>query len=175
VRVLAVGQGLARRVAGDVQVHEVLRVAEDLVEDPRQILLRAMLEHVGAHHAVEPAFGQRAVRRVRGIEAAHLVHVPVLGDAVGDVAAVDHDFVRAVLHSLPRSVVEDGSASGGIDQALDLRDVRGKALAGERLLRRNAEARLPLDVHAAVEREELAVACARVGSAVRSHRINSTA
>jgi len=134
-----------------------------------------MLQHVGADHAVEPALRPLAVRRVARVVAAHLVHVPVFGHAVGHVHAVYHDALRPVLQPLAGAVVEDGPRLGGFDQALDAHDVREQALPGESLRRGNPQARLALDVHALVERDELAVARAGIGAAVLGHRLNFTA
>src|SRR5206468_5222055 len=87
----------------------------------------------------------------------------------------DDHLLRAVLHALACAVIEDGACAGALDPALDAHDVGAEARARKRLLGRNPQARLALDVHAAVEAQELAVARARMGSAVRRHRINFTA
>ena len=56
--VLAVGQPLHRRIAGHVGKHELAGEAEQLADDPGQVVLRAVLQHVGADDAVELALRQ---------------------------------------------------------------------------------------------------------------------
>ena len=57
--VLAIGQGFDGREGSNVGEHEPPREAEEFVNDPGQVVLGAVLEHVGANHPVDCSLGRR--------------------------------------------------------------------------------------------------------------------
>src|SRR3990172_10125907 len=74
--------------------------------------------------------------------------------------------VWLVLHALAATVIEHGAGAGACDQRLDAREVRQQADAGISLLGREPETALALPVQAPVEFGHLAIARARIFSAI---------
>src|SRR5688500_8460510 len=139
VSVLAVGQPLDRRIGGDVGEHEAAGERKKLRDDPAHVFFGAVLQHVGAYHAVEAAARQLAVRRVAGVVADHLVYVPVLDYARQRRARFALDGIRFVLQALAAAVIQYCLRTRPLDQALDARYLRTEALSGKGELRRNTK------------------------------------
>ncbi len=185
MRVLAIGHDLEGEIAGDVAEHEFARVAEDLVEDPRQIFLGDVLHHVGADHAVEFFRGQSAEGRIARVVAGNALDAPKILDRVEVTAVGEVDVHRAVLHPLAGAVIEDGARAVRGDQSLNSLGADRQGVAGEHLLRRNALRLVAAEMHFAIHPRELQIARAGIGAVefpgglVRSlghrrHRITSS-
>src|SRR5438067_6487611 len=124
VCVLARGQCLAGWKASDVEVHEAPCVIEDLADNPREVLLRTVFQHIGADHTIELSSGERAVRPIARVIAAHLIDAPIFGNTVGDLPAVDGDSLRPVLQPFARSVIQYRFGISGVDDTLDALNMR---------------------------------------------------
>jgi hypothetical protein len=167
VRVAAARQRLARGKAGDIGEHELVREGEKLVQDPADVLFRAVLEDVGADHAIEGAAGQRRERLVARVEAADFLHAPIGAD-VGMIdlrLRIDHAAQRVLL-ALAGAVIEDRMAARTLDPALDVRGLLGQALPGEHELGRDAEALVAVLVHELILLDEAPIPRARRRAAV---------
>src|SRR5688572_11295631 len=166
VGVLAVGEALGRRIAGDVGEHEAVSERKKLRHDPAHVVFGTVLQHVSAYHAVEAAARQLAVRRVAGVVADHLVYIPVVDDTWQRRARFGLQGMRLVLEALAATVIQYCLRARAFDQALDSRHLRTQALSGKSELRRKTEKGLPLLVHGAVKALQLDVARAGMGAVV---------
>src|SRR3989442_6231226 len=107
MRVLAVWQALQRGVTGDARKHELARKAEQLGDDPGEVGLRTMLQHVGADHAVEPALRPPGKRLVGRIEADDALDAPVFLHALPSRDALFGKLSRPILAAFAADVVEN--------------------------------------------------------------------
>src|SRR5262249_33718453 len=119
MRVLARRKALAGGAACDICEHEPGGVAEDLVYDPGNVILRAMLEHVGRDDAVKRPCRQSAERRVARVVALDVLHAPELEYAGPFDPGVVLHYGQLVGHALAAAVVEQRARPRPPHQFLD--------------------------------------------------------
>src|SRR2546426_6968739 len=167
MRVLAVWQALQRGVTGDARKHELARKAEQLGDDPGEVGLRTMLQHVGADYAVEPALRRPGKRLVGRIEADDALDAPVFLHALPARDALFGKLERPILAAFAAAVVENRARAGLRHQPAHVVRLEQQAAAGKRVLGSDAPHQLAARVHLAVELEQAPVTSARILAAVR--------
>ena len=111
--ILAVGKPFHRRIAGHVDIDEPSRETEQLLDDPRQVVLGNMLEHVGADDAVELHLRQLLERLVSRIVAGDRIDAPKGRDGRKDPPIGELHLHLLILAAFARSIIEDRAGARG--------------------------------------------------------------
>lgn len=164
--VFAVRQSALGGITGDACKNEAPRIRKHFINNPRNVFLRTMLQHVCRNHTVELFLGQRAIRSVTRVVTAHFINVPVIQHTFKHARPGHLKTVRFVLHALAATVIEQRDGTGGNDQILDAFDVGKKTHPRIGFLGGKPQPLFAVAMQAAVLCGEFAVARTRVIAAV---------